>query len=144
MRKLELNSMAKFAVSGVESPEFVALGFMHPDGVSDSVMWFDLSAQNLAPVGEFYVEAEAVQKVLEAANAEGLNATVCNVVLWHSHYKAVEPSAADLSNLPEWVDLGMVFHAPSQTTTLYNKGGIIIPNEDNILNSSRDKVVLDG
>lgn len=138
VRKLELNSMARFAVDGLSAPEYVALGFMHPDGVSDSVMWFPLP--NIAPTGEFYVEAEEVAKVLSAAAEQGLDASRCGVVLWHSHYIAVEPSEADLSNLPEWVDVGIVFHAPTETSTLYNKGGVINSNEA-ILDAPRDTLV---
>lgn len=100
-------------------------------------MWFDLTESNLAPNGEFYVEAEAVAAVLATAAEQGLDATRCGIVLWHSHYISVEPSEADLSNLPEWVDVGIVFHAPTGQSVLYNNDGIFIQNED-ILDAPRD------
>lgn len=121
MRKLEAASEIAWATLGANAKEYVALGFEDPE--DETITWFPLT--NVAEPGEFYVEPEEVVAVLAAAQRDLDPA--CVRYLWHSHYIAVEPSEADLSNFPEWVDVGIVFHAPTRKVTLYNAVGII-PN----------------
>lgn len=122
MRKLEIASVEEYQLLGPGGArEFVALGFEDP--IDECVTWFPLT--NVAGPGEFYVEPEEVVAVLRAAESSLDPASAR--YLWHSHYITIEPSAADIEHLPDWVDAGMVFHAPSGTTTLYNRAGII-PN----------------
>ncbi|QLF84485.1 hypothetical protein SEA_RIE18_3 [Microbacterium phage Rie18] len=122
MRKLELLSQAEYAEKNFGAKEFVALGFEIDDG-ADSIVWYPLT--NVADIGEFRVEADEVKGVLQAFQNSPENALLMSIVLWHSHYITVEPSAADVEHFPEWVNTGMVFHAPSGRTTLYNAAGII-------------------
>lgn len=57
-------------------------------------------------------------------------APVVEFVLWHSHYNNVEPSGRDAQIFPKWLaNVGVVYHAPTQTSTRYNGGGIISPLE---------------
>lgn len=123
----EIQAKARWAEHGERAYEIVYLGFM----IGDDVIWYEL--ENVAGVGEFLVEDEDVRRVLRAAEANPdigrdggvLTGAPVPIVLWHSHYINVEPSAADVENFPEWVDAGMVYHAPSGTTTLYNHSGVI-------------------
>lgn len=133
MHKLEQEARDAWAELGVAAREFVAIGFEDP--FDETITWFELP--NVAGAGEFLVEPEPVIAALRAAR-DSLD-TACARYLWHSHYIAVEPSAADVSNFPDWVDAGMVFHAPSGTTTLYNAAGII--GQEPILISARDTEV---
>ena len=120
MRKLEIASVEEYQLLGAGGArEFVALGFEDP--IDECMTWFPLT--NVAGPGEFYVEPEEVVAVLRAAESSLDPASAR--YLWHSHYITVEPSAADVEHFPDWVDAGMVFHAPSGTTTLYNAAGII-------------------
>jgi len=49
-------------------------------------------------------------------------------VLWHSHYNHVEPSGRDVQIFPKWLaNVGVVYHAPTQTSTRYSGAGIIPP-----------------
>lgn len=129
MRLLEDRSIAEYAEHGPGGArEFVALGFEIDDG-ADSIVWYPLT--NVAGVGEFRVEEDEVKGVLMAFSDSPENALLMSIVLWHSHYITVEPSAADVEHFPEWVNTGMVFHAPSGTTTLYNAAGIIRISAEN-------------
>lgn len=119
MRKLEIASSEAWATLGVAAPEFVALGFEDP--FDETITWFEL--KNQAGAGEFYVEAEDVMTVLRTAR-DSLDPGSTRY-LWHSHYIDRAPSAADVSNFPDWVDVGMVFHTPSGEVALYNSAGII-------------------
>ncbi|QGH73954.1 hypothetical protein SEA_HIDDENLEAF_3 [Microbacterium phage Hiddenleaf] len=135
MRLLEDRSIAEYAEHGPGgAKEFVALGFEIDDG-ADSIVWYRLT--NVGGVGEFLVEEDEVKAVLSAFQSSPENALLMSIVLWHSHYITVEPSAADVEHFPEWVNTGMVFHAPSGTTTLYNSAGIIRISEP-IVAGSRD------
>jgi hypothetical protein len=74
--------------------------------------------------GEFFVDGEAIQRALQVAKLEGheLDARV----LWHTHVATTEPSAEDIAEFPSWLaHVGMVYHVPSDTITLYNESGII-------------------
>ena len=122
MKALEEAARSAWAIMGVNAPEFVALGFEDP--YDDTITWFKLP--NAAEgAGEFVVDAEPVVAVLRTAR-DTLDPD-CLRYLWHSHYIAEEPSEADVSNFPDWVDAGIVFHAPSGKVTFYNSAGII-PN----------------
>lgn len=125
MRTLELRAREEYAEIGTNAREYVALGFEIDDG-ADSIIWYPLT--NTAGVGEFLVESDQVKAVLSAFRDSPENALLMSIVLWHSHYITVEPSEADVENFPEWVNTGMVFHAPSGTTTLYDAAGIILNN----------------
>ena len=132
MRKLEIAAREEWLEHGVAlAREMVALGF--EDFIDETVTWFPLT--NVAGPGEFYVEPEEVVAVLRAAESSLDPASAR--YLWHSHYITVEPSAADVEHFPDWVDAGMVFHAPSGSTTLYNAAGIIRISDDNVA-STRD------
>ncbi len=120
--RLEAASKVAYAMLGTDAKEYVALGFEIDDG-ADSIVWYPLT--NVAGVGEFLVEDDEVRAVLSSFQNSPENALLQSIVLWHSHYLAVEPSDADVSNFPSWVDTGMVFHAPSGRTSLYNAAGII-------------------
>jgi hypothetical protein len=111
--------------------ELVALGFVVDETDDGSeVVWYELP--NTADVlvadaearGEFYVEGLALEVAMKAASAEGLGR--CARVLWHTHTATASPSAEDISEFPAWLaDIGMVYHVPSGTTTLYNSAGVI-------------------
>lgn len=122
MRQLEAASKIAYAEVGTSAPEYVALGFEIDDG-ADSIIWYRLT--NTAGVGEFLVDGEEVKAVLTAFQNSPENDLLLSIVLWHSHYISVEPSEADVEHFPEWVNTGMVFHAPSGVTTLYNAAGSI-------------------
>ncbi|UYL85296.1 hypothetical protein SEA_HAGER_3 [Microbacterium phage Hager] len=135
MRLLEDRSIAEYAEFGANAREFVALGFEIDDG-ADSIVWYRLNNVAGGP-GEFLVESDEVRGVLSAFQNSPENALLMSIVLWHSHYITVEPSEADVEHFPEWVNTGMVFHAPSGRTTLYNAAGIIRISEP-IVAGSRD------
>ena len=135
MRLLEDQAISAWAELGVNARELVALGFMLTD---ESVVWYPLT--NAAGVGEFLVEDDEVRAVLEEFATTALYPMFDQIVLWHSHYITVEPSDADIAHFPEWLSTGMVFHAPSGTTTLYNAAGIIRISSDNLA-GSRDTQV---
>ncbi|QDF18055.1 hypothetical protein SEA_NARUTORUN_3 [Microbacterium phage NarutoRun] len=135
MRLLEDRAIAEYAEHGPGgAKEFVALGFEIDDG-ADSIVWYRLT-NSADGAGEFLVESDEVKAVLSAFQNSPENALLMSIVLWHSHYITVEPSEADVEHFPEWVNTGMVFHAPSGTTTLYNAAGIIL-NSD-IQDAARD------
>lgn len=129
MRKLEQLAHAAWVIGGDEVRELVALGFEDPE--DECITWFELP--NQAGVGEFYIDASDVQSVLSAAQASGLDPRSTRI-LWHSHYRSTEPSEADYQLLrdQDWIDFGVVFHAPSQTSTVYNSAGIIPNNASNV------------
>ena len=137
MRKLEIAARDAWAELGVNAREFVALGFQDP--IDDCITWYELP--NVADVGEFYVEPDAVREILMIAQAEVDPS--CMRLIWHSHYVALHPSDPDfaLMRSNDWLDYGMVFHAPSGTTTLYNAAGIIL-NTGNP-NSARDTLEVE-
>lgn len=134
MRLLEDRAIAEYAALGQNAREFVALGFEIDDG-ADSIVWYRLT-NSADGAGEFLVESDEVKAVLSAFQNSPENALLMSIVLWHSHYITVEPSEADVEHFPEWVNTGMVFHAPSGRTTLYNAAGIIL-NSD-IQDAARD------
>jgi len=128
---LELASQAAWAEHGVAAREFVALGFVAEDGVASlgtpSVVWYTLP--NSADVGEFLVDGADLQAVMQQAIVDLGEAVVqtADRVLWHSHYLAVEPSKADIDEFPGWlVNSGLVYHAPTQTTTAYSASSIAL------------------
>lgn len=132
MQELERAARDEWAIAGEAAKEFVALGFItdvSPEGELGDVVWFQLN--NCAGSGEFLVEGDEILRVLGVAMQDGrVGGTEGGVnmprVLWHSHYLAVEPSDADVQEFPGWlVDVGMVYHAPSGQTTLYNHSGVI-------------------
>lgn len=115
---------------GAEARELVALGFAHAThgGLVDEadVLWYELP--NVAGVGEFLVDGEDIGRVLAQA-VEDLgseNAEQCIRILWHSHYVTQEPSEADILEFPEWLaSVGLVYHAPTDSTVAYSNAGII-------------------
>lgn len=165
MKRLEKEAQARWELFGSEARELVALGFVLPakmlselvqvdvDGAGNpieehvsvmgapSVIWYEL--ENIAGVGEFFVDGEHLQSVLKVALTElGSDPSIVGThaadqmskaneiprVLWHSHYLAIEPSDADIAEFPEWlVTRGLVYHAPSHTTTPYDHSGVISP-----------------
>lgn len=139
MRELELAAQDEWSIAGVSAQEFVALGFIvdvpdvpigsHLNAEDVSVVWFQLC--NSASTGEFLVEGDELLRVLNAARErDDVKASTYGRVLWHSHYIAVEPSDVDIRDFPGWLaDYGMVYHAPTGTTTVYNGDGVISPIE---------------
>jgi hypothetical protein len=130
----ESAARARYMEHGVRAYEIVYLGFVCDSGLeTEYIVWYEL--ENVAGVGEFLVEDEDVRRVLNAAQANPdigrdggvLTGAHVPIVLWHSHYINEGPSTADVDNYPEWVDVGMVYHAPSGKTTLYNHSGVISP-----------------
>ena len=126
MRKLEIAARDAWAELGVNAREFVALGFQDP--VDEFITWYELP--NVAGVGEFYVEPDVVREILMIAQAEVDPS--CMRLIWHSHYVALHPSEPDfaLMRSNDWLDYGMVYHAPTGKTTLYNAADIL-PTEVN-------------
>lgn len=143
MQKLEEQARAEWGdmLVGQLMHEYVALGI--EDG--DEYVWFEL--ENVADAtsrgdgrGEFLVEGPEIMRVCIAA-AEQLGYLKLGqdvrarvdamlrervVVIWHTHTATVEPSREDIDEFPEWLaDAGMVYHVPTDTTTVYNKSGII-------------------
>lgn len=123
-------------------PEYVAIGIVE----EEDVVWWELpntadpSVASSEGRGEFYVADWDLYAVLKAMASERgylklgeVESTAIDrmlraetLVLWHSHVNTVEPSAEDIAEFPAWLaDAGMVYHAPTQTTTLYNGAGII-------------------
>ena len=135
MRKLEIAARDAWAEFGTAAREFVALGFTLTD---ESVVWYPLT--NTAGVGEFLVEDDEVRAVLREFHNTPEMDLLTSIVLWHSHYLDVEPSSADIAHFPEWLSTGMVFHAPSGKTTLYNAAGIIRISDGNLADSRDTQV----
>lgn len=148
MQKLEEQARAeydawveRFRFSPPPPKELVALGI--EDG--DEYVWFEM--ENVAYAasrgdgrGEFLVEGPEIMRVCIAAAeqlgylrlGQDVRARVDAmlrervVVIWHTHTATVEPSREDIDEFPEWLaDAGMVYHVPSNTTTVYNKSGVI-------------------
>lgn len=142
MRKLEIAARSAWAELGVNAREFVALGFEDP--IDEYITWYELpnaaSASASGGVGEFYVEPEVVRETLLVAQTEVDPS--CMRLIWHSHYVAQSPSDADFALMRnnDWLDYGMVYHAPSGQTTVYNAAGIIRISEP-IVAGSRDTQV---
>lgn len=113
-----------------DAPEVVAFIFeVYPSG---EMLWFRLDNE-ITTAGEFLVGGEALTEAFQDAMDEvsKLGQTVDRVYLWHSHYKTVEPSIADVHHYPDWLcDAAVVYHAPTRTTTLYNAAGIISDKEE--------------
>ncbi|UAJ16094.1 hypothetical protein SEA_TINYMINY_3 [Microbacterium phage TinyMiny] len=130
--------------------ELVALGIADGLGPSDagadtdvSLTWFEMpnTAEPSADGrGEFFVEGSAIWDTLRAAaDALGylrigadtrrcIDAMLLErvVVLWHTHTATTDPSQEDIEEFPRWLaDYGMVYHVPTDTTTVYSKDGII-------------------
>jgi hypothetical protein len=104
--------------------ELVALGFL----TGTDVLWYELentAERNPDGRGEFYVDGMAVSAVMNQAFMQ-LGGVWDSVVLWHTHVNTVQPSAEDVAEFPDWLaDAGAIYHVPTGTTTLYNRGGII-------------------
>ena len=133
MKALEAEAHTEYWASpGAVHKEKVAIGFQDPDD-PESVVWFAMhnevdewadAAQDGR--GEFYVSGEAVSRVIVQAVAEGMEAW--GRILWHTHVATTGPSAEDVAEFPRGLfDIGMIYHVPSDTTTLYNQDGIISP-----------------
>jgi proteasome lid subunit RPN8/RPN11 len=117
MRALEVR--AQEARQMGQAVEFVALGFYDP--ASEDVVWFELP--NEAVDAEFHVEGEHILEVVTAAVEEGLADRIR--VLWHSHPHSAEPSAYDIEHFPAWLaTVGMVYHAATDSTVLYDGSGV--------------------
>ena len=123
-RFLEAMAQERWATLGSSAREIVALGFEdHDEGGLDTIVWYELD--NVAGIGEFLIEPDSIERVLALAQRE-LVPEDATRYLWHSHYLDPMPSHADYANFPLWlVEAGIVFHAPSGTTTVYNNAGII-------------------
>lgn len=136
MRKLEIAARDAWAELGVNAREFVALGFQDPD--DEFITWYELQ-NSCAGVGEFYVEPDAVRDTLLIAHTEVDPS--CMRLIWHSHYVALHPSEPDFALMRnnDWLDYGMVYHAPTNQTVVYDSAGII--RQEPILNSARDTEV---
>ena len=121
MRKLEIAARDAWAELGVNAREFVALGFQDP--IDECITWYELP--NVAGVGEFYVEPDAVRDTLMIAQAEVDPS--CMRLIWHSHYVALHPSEPDFALMRnnDWLDYGMVYHAPTNQTVVYDSAEII-------------------
>jgi hypothetical protein len=82
----------------------------------------------VAGEGHFEVSGDDLHETLKQARTR-LGAEAQAVCLWHSHYRRLEPSMADLRNYPEWLlgtqGVAVVYHAPSQTARAYNASGVI-------------------
>ena len=124
MRALEKQAEEAFLRNGDHAIEFVGLGFLQAD---ESVVWYELP--NQAGVGEFLVDGEDVLHIVQRAQAEG-HENGLGRVLWHSHYRSQHPSDSDMNEFPAWlVDYGVVYHAPTRQTVVYNSGGILSTTE---------------
>ena len=132
MRSLEAEAHTEYwANPGGVHMERVAIGFQSPSDPED-VVWFAMHNEADPEVarsegrGEFYVSGEAVSRVIVQAVAEGMEAW--GRILWHTHVATTGPSAEDVAEFPRGLfDIGMIYHVPSDTTTLYNQDGIISP-----------------
>ncbi|WMI33099.1 hypothetical protein SEA_RIKSENGUPTA_3 [Microbacterium phage RikSengupta] len=126
--------------------ELVALGIVEPSGREDTegtVLWFEMpntAGPSADGRGEFFVDGTAIWDTLKAAaDALGylrigadtrrcIDAMLIErvVVLWHTHTATTDPSQEDIDEFPRWLaDYGMVYHVPTDTTTVYSKDGII-------------------
>lgn len=151
---LEAVKSDPLGVASVIAPkELVALGIVDKASGAASdledmgdvgVTWFELENSAEHPSadgrGEFFVEGEDIMRVLERASVQLGDAQLGGsfrqpidallrervVILWHTHVATTDPSQADIEEFPVWLaDYGMVFHVPSQTTTVYNQSGVI-------------------
>lgn len=103
--------------------ESVAIGVKFE--LLQDVVWWPLPNANTSP-GEFDVEDAEVRSVL--INAKGLAdryGQAERIVLWHTHFKSLEPSAEDLAMLKKntWLAEGILFHAPTGQSVRYNAKG---------------------
>jgi hypothetical protein len=140
LEPLEDKALKAWIAEGDSMREMVALGFMTENLAQNTTTWFELPNVAEAQVnsddgvadtrGEFFVDGEAIQRVLEIAQAQGLDGLTR--VLWHTHVNTQEPSAEDIAEFPEWLaHVGMIYHVPTNTVTLYNESGVISPLMDN-------------
>jgi hypothetical protein len=131
---IEGSARKAWIAEGPAMVERVALGFIteanEEFGLKEAITWYELP--NVADPdvaveegrGEFFVDGEAIQRVLTVAQLEGHEAETR--VLWHTHVNTPEPSAEDIAEFPDWLaHIGMVYHVPSDKVTLYNQSGII-------------------
>lgn len=119
--------------------EVVGLGFRlrHPVSPPDPFAAFDppirfvtLVNEAERTIDEFYVSGSQVHGVLSALQGQFGEGNVQLVCLWHSHFSLAGPSVFDLANFPEWmVGYGAIYHVPTNTTYLYNKNGILTPED---------------
>lgn len=120
MRELEIMAQEARAV-GV-AVEFVALGFVEPEG--RYIRWYALTNETVD--AEFHVSGEQLTAVVADALDRGM--MQWRRVLWHSHPHTPEPSAYDVAEFPSWLaDEGRVYFAETDTTIVYNSGGVIHP-----------------
>lgn len=122
---LEAKARRLWEASG-HNPELVAevVGIGFEDPIDETITWYEL--QNTAVAGEFRVEPEDLERVLKYARSTGYHDPAGLVYLWHSHYIAEEPSDVDIQNFPSWLcDAGLVYHAPSGGTSIYNADGVL-------------------
>ena len=156
MKELEELATSEFAMwhddpgkagtEGMVFPEYVAIGLVEVDE-AEGISWWQLKNTAVANAdgrGEFYIEPEDLHPVLQAiaehAGILKLGQVVSRaidelvrsrvLILWHTHIGTVSPSREDVAEFPGWlVDYGMVYHVPSDTTTLYNSAGVISNND---------------
>lgn len=103
--------------------ELVAIGFVDPLEPQD-VSWYALTNEHVHPAGNFTIGVGQLSWVLADAQARGM--MDWDRVLWHSHVRTVEPSSFDVETFPAWLcAVGLVYHVPSGTTTVYNQSGTI-------------------
>ncbi|UVF61332.1 hypothetical protein SEA_SPARCETUS_3 [Microbacterium phage Sparcetus] len=123
--------------------ELVALGIEVGIEGAGEMLWFEMpntATPSADGRGEFFVEGKAIWDTLRAAaDALGylrigadtrrcIDAMLIErvVVLWHTHTATTDPSQEDIDEFPRWLaDYGMVYHVPTDTTTVYSKDGII-------------------
>lgn len=112
-----------------ECVEVVALGCVVP-GVP-GLVWVELENSADEPWKAFDVSDEEMRRAVQYIVATyGPQARAH--VLWHSHYVHNEPSGTDISSFPEWlVGVGVVYHAPTETSHAYDQSGSLISTSHN-------------
>lgn len=104
---------------GWDGAERVAIGGLsRRDG---QMHWRDLTNVSDSPEHNFAVDGEEVSVVLAEMVKQGVNPAI----LWHSHESVEGPSAKDLRELPEWLQVGVVWSSTSGVSTAYDKTGVI-------------------
>lgn len=142
MIELMVQAKAEFE-GGARFHEKVAVGFLHGEVES----WYALPNQAVAVGdpgsdgrGEFFVDGHDLGHAfqmhaeehagLAVDGADGSHGVArCDlIVLWHTHHNTVEPSPEDIAEFRgDIFDVGIVWHVPSGTTTLYSSDGILDP-----------------
>jgi hypothetical protein len=87
------------------------------------------AVENVGPPGKFEVvgaEWNRCAEYLVGRYGHSIGDRLLSKTLWHSHSGSIEPSRTDIAEFPEWLaDVGIVYHAPTGTSTAYGVSGII-------------------